>query len=296
MNRPSACLRQTERLSPNAATSAAVEAIPAEGPFIPAEDGRRGTHPVKRARPPRFSCSGDGGESGEDAFVEAIAEAANTADEDGSGCIGFNLLAEPEDVNVHGTVGNGAVVTPNGVEKLFATEDNAWACHQKFEKAKFGGGELKVRIVELDAARGAVEFEISGLEHFDGGLARTEVNLDAGNEFAYEERLDDVIVGTEFKAQNAVRLAGAGGEKDHWNADEFRVAAYAFADVESVGIGKHDVEQDEVGLFTAAEVDCAPARLRTNKRKSFLLQVVLEERKQVGVIFDQNDFLHVVPM
>ncbi len=52
MNRPSAYLRQTERLSPNAATSASSRSViqvsaedvqGAEGPFIPAEDGRRGT-------------------------------------------------------------------------------------------------------------------------------------------------------------------------------------------------------------------------------------------------------------
>ncbi len=240
--------------------------------------------------------SGDGGERGEDALVEAVAEAADATDEDGGGGIGFDLLTQAKDVDVDRAVGYGAVVAPDRVEQLFPAENYTGARHQKFKETEFGGGELKVGIVELDAAGSAIQFEVASLEDLGGRLVCAEVNLYAGDEFADKERLNDVVVCAEFEAEDSICFTGAGSEENNGDADQFWMAADSFADVEAIGIGKHDVEQDQVRLFAAAEVNGTPAGLGTHQSESFFLQVVLEEGEQVGVIFDQNDFLHVVPM
>ena len=62
--------------------------------------------------------------SGRDLDVEAVAEAAHAADE-GDAFGSFDFLAEPEDVDVDGAVGDGAVVAPHGVQQLLAAEHHA---------------------------------------------------------------------------------------------------------------------------------------------------------------------------
>src|SRR5579863_2193188 len=73
--------------------------------------------------------------------VEAVAKAADGANEEGVGGIGFDFVAQAEDVDVDGAVGDGAVLAPYGVEELLAAEDDAGAAHQVFEEAELGGGE-----------------------------------------------------------------------------------------------------------------------------------------------------------
>ena len=49
------------------------------------------------------------------------------------------------------------------------------------------------------------------------------------------------------------------------------------------------------GPLAAAQFERALAGLRAGDRESFLLQVVLQQREQIGVVFDQDYFLHLRP-
>src|SRR5262249_8653367 len=76
-------------------------------------------------------------------------------------------------------------------------------------------------------------------------------------------------VGAQLQAHDAVGLTGSGGEEDHGDLGQIGIAANAFADVETVGIGEHDVEQDEIGSDLAAEVNGAAAGLKTGQGEAF---------------------------
>ena len=54
-----------------------------------------------------------------------------------------------------------------------------------------------------------------------------------------------------------------------------------FADLQTIGIRQHDVQNDQVGLFTAAQVDSAFSGSGSGEYEAFLLEVVLDQR--VGV-------------
>jgi hypothetical protein len=57
---------------------------------------------------------------------------------------------------------------------------------------------------------------------------------------------------------------------------QFRVAADALADVQTVGIRQHDVQQNQIGPFAAAQLHCALAGLSSDERKPLFFKVVLK--------------------
>ena len=96
------------------------------------------------------------------------------------------------------------------------------------------------------------------------------MDLDAGDQFAHEERLDDIVVGAQFQAHDAVGFRGARGQEDDRGVRQLGMRADGLADFQAVGIRQHDVENDQVGLFAAAEIDGALAGLEpANAKPSF---------------------------
>ena len=77
--------------------------------------------------------------------LERVAEAADRMNQHRIGRVALHLLAQPQDVDVHRAVGDGAVLAPHGVQQLLAAEDHARPAHQEFEQAELGGGERQRR-------------------------------------------------------------------------------------------------------------------------------------------------------
>src|SRR5579883_409960 len=193
------------------------------------------------------------------ARVEGVAEAADGVDQ-----VALDFLAEAQDVNVDGAVGNRPVLAPHGVEQLLAAEDDAWATHQEFEEPEFGGSQGERHAVEPHLAAGGIELETRGLKSArlrDGPLLGAELEFDARDQLADKERLHHVVIGAELKADDAVGFRRAGGQENDGSGAEIRVLADPFAEVEAVGIGQHDVEEYEVGAHLPAELDCAASGL-----------------------------------
>ncbi len=114
-----------------------------------------------------------------------------------------------------------------------------------------------------------------------------KLRADAGDQLTDKERLDDVIVGAQLESHDAVCFGSARGEKDDREMGQFGVAADAAANIEPVGIGKHDIENDQVRLFAPAQPQRAFAGLRSRKSEPFFFKVVLDEMEEVGVIFNE---------
>ena len=58
-------------------------------------------------------------------------------------------------------------------------------------------------------------------------------------------------------------LRGASGQKNNRNVRQLRMIAEAFADLQAVGIGQHDIKNQQIRAFTApAQLYSAAPRLR----------------------------------
>ena len=77
-----------------------------------------------------------------------------------------------------------------------------------------------------------------------GAGAAAQDRADAGDQLAGAERLDHVVVGAEFEAEDAVDLLAASGEHDDRHVGGRSDLA---GEVAAVAVGKHHVEQDHVG-------------------------------------------------
>jgi hypothetical protein len=75
-------------------------------------------------------------------------------------------------------------------------------------------------------------------------IAAAEHGAHTRREFAGRERLGDVVIGSEFEADDPIGLLAARCQHDHW-----KVAARSDppAQRQSVSAGQHHVEHDEVG-------------------------------------------------
>ncbi len=66
------------------------------------------------------------------------------------------------------------------------------------------------------------------------------------------------------------------------------------ADIQAIGIRQHDVQDDEFRTLPAAQFQRAFAGLRADHGKPLFFQVVLDQRIEIRVVFDQHDFLHLI--
>jgi len=183
---------------------------------------------------------------------------------------------------------------PDGVEQLIAAEHDPRPAHEELEKTELGGRERNRLAAHPHRETAAIHLEPAGLEHAGRPGLSPELDLDARDQLPDKERLDDVIVRAELEADDPVRLRGARGQKKDRDVADIRIGPNPLADLQPVGIRQHDVQDDQIGSFSAAELDGPLAGLETDQRESFLLEVVLQEGEQVRIIFDEDNLLHCV--
>ena len=117
-----------------------------------------------------------------------------------------------------------------------------------FDESPFGGGEVHLGAVALDALVCEVDLELAGgdvgfLVAGWGGASQRGAH--AGEELVHAERLGDVVVGSRVERVDLVGLFATDGEHDDRNLGP---AAQAADDFDAVNVGQSDVEQHDVGL------------------------------------------------
>src|SRR5580658_9443548 len=225
--------------------------------------------------------------------LEAVACAADGLEVARIFGIGFDFFADAADVDVDGTRGDEAGITPDGVEEVIAAEDAAGMAGEVVEEAEFSGGgsgesaahaELHGAGVDLDVFKG------DGRRR-GGALEAAEDGLDAGEQLAGRERFGDVVVSAEFKAEDAVVFSGTGGDEDDGDGAEGGMIAQAAADVEAVSAGNHDIEEEKGGglaLGLGGEIGGGGIDAG-GKAGGF--QVMLDQARDIGVILKHKDGL-----
>jgi len=112
--------------------------------------------------------------------------------------------------------------------------------------------------------------------------------FDAGGEFAGAEGLDEVVVSTDFEADDAVDLGGTGGEEDDRHVGK---RADAFAELEAGAVGEANIEHDEGNGLRGEGGESglaggAPVRIET-----LGFQSIDERVGDGGLVFDDKNFL-----
>lgn len=147
------------------------------------------------------------------------------------------------------------VRVPDRLHDLLARHQRARLLGEEGQQVVLLGGEGDLLAVQADAGGLAVDRQ-SGAVPVGAGLGR-RTGLDAPHhrpyardDLPYAEGLGDVVVGAEFQADDPVRLVAAGADDDDRHVTAF---AQRPADVQAVGVGQAEVEQDDVVGLGVAE-------------------------------------------
>src|SRR5262249_45987079 len=121
---------------------------------------------------------------------------------------------------------------------------------EKFQEIELRGSELQFALAHKDAARRAVQAKGAAQRWRRSAihLAAPEVGFDACDELTRAEGPDSAVVAADRQAKDAIDLIGSSGQEQHGGSIEKPAGANLAAEFEAVGLGEHDVQNDEVGL------------------------------------------------
>ena len=109
---------------------------------------------------------------------------------------------------------------------------------------------------------------------------------DPRGHLAGAERLDDVVVGAELEADDAVGLLAAGGEHDD---RDLGALAERAGDVVARPVGEHHVEEDEVGHLARGLLDRVGHRSGHTRVEPLAVKCLREGFGDRGLVLDHED-------
>ena len=146
------------------------------------------------------------------------------------------------------------------------SRENAWPGLEAKNSSRSNSRWLSCDLlpVEGDAAGAAVDLErrrsAAARRRPPGGFDAPQDRVDAGDQLARRERLDDVVVGAAPQPGELVLLLALRGQQDHRRRAALALAQVA-QDLEAVEPRQHQVEDDEVGalLASASRIASSPS-------------------------------------
>ncbi len=139
------------------------------------------------------------------------------------------------------------VVAENLLHELHAGVHAAGVAGEGGEELELGGREVDLLALHHHLVAGDVDDQVPEVQDLDLGLGfhagAAQQGADAGHELAGRERLDEVVVGAELEADDAVLDLTLGGEHDDGHVGGVADGA---ANALAGQLGEHEVEDDEV--------------------------------------------------
>src|ERR1700683_4472462 len=174
---------------------------------------------------------------------------------------------------------------------MIAGENAAKMACEVIEQAEFrggGGNGLPANGQDRGVRVGGdvSDFERAGRQ---GALKAAQHGLDAGHEFARAERLGDVVVSADLEAEDAGGFTALGGEKNHWHRCEAGSLAHGAAKLEPIFAGDHNVKYEKRRPLAFGFSDYSRAVGIDAHSKAVVLQVVANEARNIGIVFDDKD-------
>ena len=149
--------------------------------------------------------------------------------------------------------------------------------------------DAALRVADTRVPRDAVEREPADL-HRVLPVARQTASrrLQSYHQFLDEERLGQVVVGTEFQPLDAVAQFVARGQQDHRCGDAGRTQALEHR--QAVAARQHDVEHDRVEPALVCALEAGVAVEAMHHLHAAGHQAGADELGEFRFVFDQQDF------
>ena len=113
--------------------------------------------------------------------------------------------------------------------------------------------------------------------------------LDAGHQFAWAERLRDVVIGAQFQSENAIGLAAFRGQKDYRDRRQLDRLPDLAAKLQAIFSGHHDIEQKQRWpLALRVGHDHVARRIQTHVEAG-AFQMMAHEAGNIGIVFHYKD-------
>ena len=117
-------------------------------------------------------------------------------------------------------------------------------------------------------------------------LAPAQNGLNPQEQLAHAERLHHVVVRAELETDHAIDLFALRRQHHHRDCPRPRTFLELLADLRSGNIGKHQIEQNEIGSLPARQAQPFCSELRDDGIVAGLFQVVGKDLLQILLIFD----------
>ena len=145
------------------------------------------------------------------------------------------------------------------------------------------------------AAGGEIDFNIAKMQQLAISIRRAwgsdrlpaQNCMNAGKQFAWVERFGQIIVGAHFQPDYSVDLITLGGEHD--NRRQVASAAQSAADRQAIFTWHHQVENQQVEMFTSAQAIHLVGIANCLDGKTIFAKVAGQQVAQAGVIIDNQE-------
>jgi|CXWL01.1.fsa_nt_gi hypothetical protein len=194
-------------------------------------------------------------------------------------------------MGVDGAGLDGGGNTPYVLKETSTGLNAALPFHQILEEAIFQRGERDLVAIDVATVLREVQTKESDdqLRRQRFALnASLQQGLDAPDEFSNAERFAQIAVCAGGEAFNAVGFFVFRSEHENRDLRGVRLAAQCSAQLHARDVGKHDVENDDIGTMRLDELQRIGAVMRDESLEASLSGVERNERGEVGFVVDDE--------
>jgi hypothetical protein len=170
--------------------------------------------------------------------------------------------------------------------------DSIRLSNERREKLKLRRGEVDALSSDGHPHPRHVHLDARGPEHVSAGRRRgrsPKHGPNARDELLRAERLDDVIVGADLQADDAVGLVAASGQHDD---GDVRRTAKLPGDVEAVAPGKPEIQHDQVGARAPRARERRLAVPRHDHLEPGVLEIVSDQPGDLQLVLHHEHRRH----
>jgi hypothetical protein len=200
--------------------------------------------------------------------------------------VGFDLVPQTFDREVHGPCSRFLRISPHFSEQLAAVHDRAGALGEIGEDGKLSRREMHVIMAAEHLQACEVERQGAKRELRHSWTGSTQDGTDSSDKLVKVEGLRHVVVGAIVEACEDV---GFGVPRGHHNYRSLSTTANQAAQLEAILAGQHDVQEDEIGTEAIEALDDEIAVADAFNLEARVPEVVCQHVRQGTVIFDEKN-------
>lgn len=178
------------------------------------------------------------------------------------------------------------------IQQLFAAEHPLGLLQQAMQQAKFVASQVQRFAAIADLHAIMIDLEQRGSRLDDRSRRHSlENRADPGGHFPRAERLDHIVVGTDFQTHDPIDLTIPSGKKDDRNVAE---TPEMLTRLESTDIRQAHIEDDQVRRGVLLVLEGGGAKAQPSGVKALALQGEHQRIGDGGFVFDNQNMRHGV--